>query len=61
MENGGGCQWLKKGKIFRKSNNDNTGNYRIVSLILTSEEILEKVLLASGQLKEEKKMTGSQG
>lgn len=59
MENGGGRQWLKKGKIFKKSNNDNTGNYRIVSLILTSEEILEKVLLASGQMKE-KKMTGSQ-
>lgn len=58
MENGGGRQWLKKGKIFKESNNDNTGNYRIVSLILTSEEILEKVLLASGQM--EKKMTGSQ-
>lgn len=35
------------------------GNYRIVSLVLTSEKILEKELLASGQMKG--KMTGSQG
>lgn len=47
-------------QIFKKSNNDDMGNYRIVSLILIFEKILEKVLLTSGQMKE-KKMTGSQG